>query len=494
MKTFLKLLKYYSENQEPLDPCRRAAVGSLLPDAAVGMRDLDGEESSRLEDVIVENVLDLDQVLDSKMRHLHTNEVRPQISGSLPTCRRQVSLEVKIQIQIIEQTLQPSHLSTHFSKQTRLKHVTFFRHINNIFFSKEQKEQIMTIFQKTQKAYLSLVKFANQVRHKIAKERITTDLRMEPIDPNSRYAYPFVQMGSKYWFTLSDLINIIQIRITNSENMFSSPTFPKNPYNNIRFTTTEMYNIYYAIKSTYATVPKWIQLFFESGFDLKQFTFDNEMHLREHYIKHYVCNGETNDLYEEIINMLKEYNSLFGKLRISRDFPKKDFVDIFRPYLLLYMYSVSYVSGTAKKYNADEVIYRKLKQFAKFNENFGRKNIVLNNVFVRENSGIINRKAIHSYTFNKNHPEFTLSDAYNLLYKKDKKNNNDFMSLRSFREALTYYESMHTTSSQPDTSNHRFFEPVAGRTNVRGADDFIDLSNEYSFDFDSDESYDSSAS
>jgi hypothetical protein len=31
---------------------RRAAVGSLLPDAAVGMWDLDGEESSRLEDVI----------------------------------------------------------------------------------------------------------------------------------------------------------------------------------------------------------------------------------------------------------------------------------------------------------------------------------------------------------------------------------------------------------------------------------------------------------
>ena len=46
-----KCILYVSNHRD--DCFRRDLVGSSLPDASVGMRDLEGEESSRLEDVIV---------------------------------------------------------------------------------------------------------------------------------------------------------------------------------------------------------------------------------------------------------------------------------------------------------------------------------------------------------------------------------------------------------------------------------------------------------
>jgi hypothetical protein len=300
-------------------------------------------------------------------------------------------------------------------KFTSLKYFLINNIINNIFLSSSLKQKIEEIFYKSQKTYLAFVKFANIVRHKIFKEKINIDLRLETINPKNKNSILLYHYNSKYYFVLSDLNNIIESSITNSSDMFSKPLYPKNPYNNLPFTKTNLYNIYFANRSVFLNVPFWLQLFFLSDFNLKKFSSNNEQNLREYIIKKYVIHTSIDDLYDETIYMISHYDYIFRKTQIHIEFPKKTLVDIFRPYLFLYIFYQNSIEGSEKKNNARNILKRKLKEFVDYNPQFGRKLIntklleSLNYNFQTEFKKQIN------VTFNTNHNRFYLKDAYNLL-------------------------------------------------------------------------------
>lgn len=290
---------------------------------------------------------------------------------------------------------------------------------NNIFLSKELKENFNIIFFKSQKTYLSLLKFSNIIRHKISKEKVNTDLCMDIINPNSKFSIVLYHHNSKYFFLLTDLINIIQTAITNSNNndLFSYPLEPKNPYNNIPFTKINLYNIYFYIKETFLTVPYWIQLFFLSDFNIRKFFIDNEQSLREFTIRNYVNNSSVSSissLYIEIKNLLKFCNI---KFEIHKDFPKKELVDIFRPYIYLYLIHEDYIEGTDKKYISKDILKNKMNEFYKYNNNFGKKFMNVKKKIDNSND-ILDNKYYCSFTFNVNYPNFKMIDAYNSFHKK----------------------------------------------------------------------------
>jgi len=396
--------------------------------------------------IFIEILNNYTQNYDAKIgQHPPDNEaemVAPE-HDNIETTTDILNKQIKIQFYIIINALQ-THESKPLKHQIQLKYFTFFQHFKNIFIPQDHQNIIFIAFQYSQRIYLALTRFVNIVRHKIAKTRIATDLSMEPINPKSRYSFALVQSGSKYWFTLSDLVNIIEKPITNSSEMFACPSYPKNPYNNIRFTTTELYNIYYAIKFTYLTTPRWIQLFFEAKFCINCFKLNNEMQLREHYIKSFVQDGCIQELYDETIYMLRTFRHLFRGFKISKQFPKKDFVNIFRPYLFLYLFQENFVHGTEKRFNAETILYRKIRQFAEYNKNFGRKHVSLDTVFrvTEPNNNQVVRRFVRNISFDYKHPDFTLNDAYDLInHKKTSNPANEVhtASLRSFREVLSEY-------------------------------------------------------
>jgi hypothetical protein len=301
-------------------------------------------------------------------------------------------------------------------KLTSIKYYLIKNIINNIFLSSSLKEKIEEVFFKTQRTYLAFIKFANIVRHKIFKEKINIDLRLETINPNNKYSILLYHYHSKYFFVLSDLNNIIENSITNSSDMFSKPLYPKNPYNNLPFTKTNLYNIYFANRSVFLNVPFWLQLFFLSDFNLKKFSSNNEQTLREYIIKKYIIHTSIDDLYDETIYMISHYDYIFRKTQIHIEFPKKTLVDIFRPYLFLYIFYQNSIEGSEKKNNAINILKRKLKEFVDYNPQFGRKLIntkLLESLNYNFQTDV--KKQTTNVTFNTNHNKFNLKDACNLL-------------------------------------------------------------------------------
>jgi len=107
-------------------------------------------------------------------------------------------------------------------------------------------------------------------------------------------------------------------------------------------------------------MPGWLHPFFESGFYLEKFVIENEQTLRDQYIKNYVNNGPMDDLYDDIQYMINKYKRLFRHTTIHYEIPKKEIVDIFRPYLYIYVTSEDAIDGTEKKRMSRLILIQKL--------------------------------------------------------------------------------------------------------------------------------------
>ena len=298
-----------------------------------------------------------------------------------------------------------NYYSTHF------KFSFFVSELNNIFLTEEQKEDFINIFCKIQKTYFAFSKFAYIYKFNKANVVVDTDLCLTPIDINNKNTISLLQEKNKYYFRINDLINIINNALSNSPNFFSEPLITKNPYNNIPFNKSTLYNIYFNITSKTCMVPELIHKFFLSNFDIINFEKEYEYLIREHAIDKYVKNTDIDILYNSVLTMIDFYNdhNLFAhitdRINIHDDFPKKQLVDIMRPYLLLY-FSYKYSLISTKKMNSKILLYKKLNEFFTFNPYFGKKNIKVQSYFSKNGK----KKYKNVYVFN---------DKYINFYRED---------------------------------------------------------------------------
>jgi hypothetical protein len=280
----------------------------------------------------------------------------------------------------------------------------FVDEINNIFLTEEQKEDFINIFCKIQKTYFALSRLAYIYKYNRAKIVVDFDLCLNPIDINNKNSICLFQAKNKYYFRINDLINIIDNALSNSPNFFSDPLITKNPYNNIPFNKSTLYNIYFNIISKTNILPELIHKFFLSNFDLDKFGNENEYLIREHAIKKYVKNTDVDILYVSVLGMIDSYNDIYynneSQIKIDNSFPKKELVEIMKPYLLLY-FSYKFSLITTKKMYSKILLYEKLKQFYLFNPFFGRKEIKVQTFFSKNI-----KKYRNIYTYNDKHIDF----------------------------------------------------------------------------------------
>ena len=270
--------------------------------------------------------------------------------------------------------------------------------ITNIFLSDEIKEEITVIFQKTQRTYFALKRFLHIYTSKKTTTKINTDLCLNPIDPSQKNKIEIIQNNAKYLFTTADILNLTMVGLINSQDFFAEPRLPKNPYTNIPFTKTDMYNIYFHIVNTRFITPPLLTEFFLNHFELDNFLINNETKLRNISIKDYVLNSPSTELYSEVKYMIRKYFNDVQKIEyktqssknkkkkrvyhttkvhvvIDPEFPKEKLVEIMRPYLYLYILSTDHIYGTEKRLIAKTLFKYQVKKFMKYNYKFGRKQL-----------------------------------------------------------------------------------------------------------------------
>jgi hypothetical protein len=242
----------------------------------------------------------------------------------------------------------------------------------------DKKEEFIEYLYKIQKIYNTLNRFIHNYKYKKSKIVVNTDMCLNELNETDKNVISIIDNNSKYLFHVNDLIKIINSSLTNSFLFFSQPKSVKNPYNNLPFNKSTLYNIYFFIRYKTDYYPELLFKFFECNFNLNKFKFLNENLLREYSIKNYVYRSPVNVLEKDIKQMILSYNLHCERMRyknkilINEDFPINNLVKIMKPYLFLYCKSLySFHPQIKSKY----AIFFKLSmlRFNKFNPQFGRK-------------------------------------------------------------------------------------------------------------------------
>ncbi len=279
-------------------------------------------------------------------------------------------------------------------------------HMENPFISVENRELIMEVYSKTQKTYYAFTRLAKLFISKRIKSKVCNDLCMNELDENSHRVITIIHFKTKYLFLISDLMGIFRSALLNTSYFFPEPMYPKNPYNNIEFDVSAIYNIYFHMEKHRLIIPVVFRLFYNSNLNLDLFLHNNEAFIRDAFIHNYAFASPPSILFKDLDKMMSLYKSITSKLYICVEFPRDKLVEIFRPYLHLYYIRKYSVVGTDKYQDALVILKRKLREFVKFNPCFGRKTIKIirkSNCFIIPQKKPTNRK---EYYININYPSY----------------------------------------------------------------------------------------
>ena len=262
---------------------------------------------------------------------------------------------------------------------------TFLNSIfENIFYNDANKDLFLNEFSKIQKVYFALSKFARICKYKKATVKINTDLYMNDLDETMKNVFVLYEDGAKFFFSTSDLVNIFNSSLSHTYSFFSEPLKPKNPYTNLPFHKSTLYNIYFFMKRCAFVMPQLFEKYFICNFDIKLFKIENECLIREFSIKRYIYSSNYDTLYDNVIIMIEDLKKRNRKykhfMNIDDEFPQHKLVDIMRPYLHLYYLSKYYVTGTEKKNNSMLELMTKFDLFVRYNPQFGRKIIKIQRI------------------------------------------------------------------------------------------------------------------
>jgi hypothetical protein len=325
------------------------------------------------------------------LKHTNCSEIIDSVVNSPPSMMSSFEFWSKVYSVEIQECLpsksfmQNTLLYTYIAATTRHNPQSKYQYFKNImcnpFMNINIKEQFIDAFQKSQRNYAAFRRVANQFKYRRAKTGITTDLYMNPIREHERNVISIIQHDTKYLFTIVDLIRTIETALTHSPDFFSQPLASKNPYNNLPFQKSTLYNIYFFIRNSDVIMPTMVHNYFLANFSLKRFQLENEVAIRRLYIKRHIHTSATAALYKDIIKMLNQRNARYRQkyhIEIDVDFPKQKLVTIMKPYLEMH-YCSKYSLDSNERYSSTYMLDVALHRFNKFNPNFGeRREIAMN--------------------------------------------------------------------------------------------------------------------
>jgi len=228
-------------------------------------------------------------------------------------------------------------------------------------------------FYESQKCYFALSRFARLWKIKRAKIQIECDLCGNILNENVENSVLIYQNDALYYFSISDLINILKTSLLHTSMYFiADPQIPKNPYTNIEFSHAILFKIYWFIRKSDYKMPILLQLYYNTNFDKKQFLYKYEAVVRDIYIGDFIKTSSNNLLSIHIKRMLYDCIT-FVKFDFDKKFPENKYIEIMKPYLQLYLIYKYSLSQTDEKFQAFNILKYKLQKLKQFNPFLGRK-------------------------------------------------------------------------------------------------------------------------
>lgn len=366
----------------------------------------------------------------------------------------------------IPRKLSQESLHSHYASITTNNFVTTFLHIfatmpafdkvkskfnylqtilNNGFIANSVKNEFLDLFCGAQRKYHALSKMVYRYKYKHAKTAIQADLFLNPIHNKQSNVVTLYHTGQKYLFTISDITRIITTALSNSPDFFAEPLSIKNPYNNLPLSKANLYTIYFFIQSRFFVMPPLFHAYFLDNFDLTAFCNNNEPMIRKEYIKQFLRNSSMHALSLIIKEMLNEYPRK-RRLVIDNNFPKKTLVDVFSPYLPLYL-SSQYSLDMNDQYRTKRLLSRRLYEFVNYNPKFGRKYMTTTSK---------NNRRIVTVHFDDKHIQFKpykrsyTYETSHLEFKEDDIGNYDFNGNDGYEDSDAESDSIEMTNDDDD--------------------------------------------
>ena len=253
--------------------------------------------------------------------------------------------------------------------------IRIYKYVTNNFILEESSSKMYNLFFDIQKLYYCLKKFIRKIKYKKLKCFSNNyDLLMNNLDSyNDNIKIKLVENNIVYTFKISDLLCIINDSITNCCNYNFYPEIKeiKNPYTNLPFSLSNLYNIYFCIKnSTYITPPLFTNLFL-CNFNYKKYTIENEIEIRDKGIINYYNNATTKELYKIFKSMMKLFKIINKGFIIDSEFPEDELIKIFKPFLKNFLLA-RYSLNLSKVSHQNKILSKKLYGFINYNPCFGR--------------------------------------------------------------------------------------------------------------------------
>jgi hypothetical protein len=321
------------------------------------------------------------------------------------------------------------------------KYKIFFELLNN-FLIKDKKDEFIDYFCKIQKTYNILNRLIYNYKYKKTKIVVNTDMCLNELTENEKNVICILDNNYKFLFNINDLINIINTSLTNSYLFISQPKSIKNPYNNLPFNKSTLYNIYFFIKFKTNYYPELFFKFFNCNFNLNIFKYFNENLLRDYSIENYVYKSPYNIIEQEIRESINIFNfycekyMLKNRIYIHKDFPQKKLVEVMRPYLFLYCKSqYSFHQEMNIRYNS--YFNSSMIRFSNFNPFFGRKKV---KILYKVNKYFKKKKIGKEITFNDKFIKFCNLDKLNDLFLIDHLKYDENINFYTSNNFNIYYE------------------------------------------------------
>ena len=258
-----------------------------------------------------------------------------------------------------------------FSEKTKFE--VFNEFVENPFLSKNKKEELVEYFYKTQRITNLFKKFyIKKTYHKYHKYPGNIDLFHVPLDTYStRSIIPLVHNNTIYKFRVSDIIRLTITGLIYAPDLFPEPKFPSNPWTNIPFTETNLYNIYFHMIDNNILLPTLFYNFFRCNWKIEKFICLNEAYLRDVSINHFYDDVSTYTKYSDIIIMLRKYRYVIPDLTIHPQYPKLDVVSNLE-HVLVHHLRYEYTHNPTYRIKSKKIIKRLLRTFFDNKPTFGR--------------------------------------------------------------------------------------------------------------------------
>jgi len=255
-----------------------------------------------------------------------------------------------------------------YSKFQMLKMFIF-----NEFIDPNNKKSLIDYFCKVQKHYHALSYFAFQYKYKRSKIANDKDLCFDKIVETQPRILSLYVKNTKYLFSISDLRNIINTSLYNTDMMFSMPLSVKNPYDNTPFSKANLYNIYFFFKHNHIMMPTIYHLYFISNFNICKFQNDHEVVIRNYLIDNFLKNTKTY-IVKHIKRMLIDFNNKHHKHKINIDckIPDDLLFNTFKYHIQIY-YKYRHTLDLSVQHSYKYKWIESLTTFKTNNPIFGRK-------------------------------------------------------------------------------------------------------------------------